>query len=70
MNISPDSEDILKAISVINGGASIVPEDLDAAVSHAISSLGKDSIQACVGKSPKEKRMFLIGFSFAVAMIK
>lgn len=60
---SPDSDDILLAISIINGGASIVPEDLDAAVSHSISGLGAEAVKSCASKTPEYKRGFIIGWA-------
>lgn len=60
---SPDSDDILLAISIINGGASILPEDLDAAVSHSISNLGPDPIRICANTVAEFKRGFLIGWA-------
>lgn len=60
---SPDSHDILTAISIINGGASIVPEDLDAAVSHSISKLSPNAIKICANSVPEFKRGFLIGWA-------
>lgn len=64
--LSPDTEDILDAIATINNGASIVPDDLDDAVSHTISKLGCEAIAACCGKPREFKRSFLI----AAAMFK
>lgn len=58
--ISPDTQDILDAISKLNGGASIVPEDLDAAVNYMISNLGSDAVRICIGKPQQFKRGFLI----------
>lgn len=60
---SPDSDEILLAISIINGGASIVPEDLDDAVSHSISKLGPEPVRVCASKKPEFKRGFLIGWA-------
>lgn len=61
MKLSPDTELLLDAISLVYGGACILPEDIDDAVSHTLTKLGKC---ACVaGKSPKEKRAFLIGYA-------
>lgn len=57
---SPDVDEILWAISVIKGEASVVPEDIDCAVSHAISNLGPEAIKECAHKSAAEKRKFLI----------
>lgn len=64
--LSPDTEDLLDAIATLNGGASIVPDELDSAVSHAISKLGCEAIAACCGKPQQFKRGFLI----AAAMFK
>lgn len=64
--LSPDAQEILNAISKLNGGASIVPEDISAAVNHAISGLGSEAIRSCIGKSDDFKRGFLI----AAAMFK
>lgn len=64
--LSPDTQDILNAISKLNGGASIVPEDLHAAVNHALSNLGPEVVRSCIGKSDDFKRGFLI----ASAMFK
>lgn len=65
-NLSPDTQDILNAISKLNGGASIVPEDVGAAVNYALSNLGPEVIRSCIGKSDDFKRGFLI----AAAMFK
>ncbi len=62
--VSPDTEMILDAISKIRGGASIVPEDLDAAVSHIISEIGGDAMKLCAGKNPNFKRGFLICYAY------
>lgn len=64
--LSPDAKDILDAIATLNGGASIVPECIDSAVSHAISNLGAEAIAVCCGKPREFKRGFLI----AAAMFK
>lgn len=61
MNMSPDTDDVMEAISALRGGASIVPEDLDSAVSHVISGMGREAITLCCGKSPEAKRWFVIG---------
>lgn len=61
--LSPDTDDILLAISIVNGGASVLPEDLDAAVSHSISKLGADAIRLCANTDDKYKRGFLIGWA-------
>lgn len=61
--LSPDSDDILAAISIVKGGASIVPDDLDAAVSHVISELGPEAIRYCANMSDKYKRGFLVGWA-------
>lgn len=60
---SPDSTDILTAISIINKGASIVPEDLDAAISHSISKLGPNAVEACTNSVTEFKRGYLIGWA-------
>lgn len=62
--VSPDTDVILEAISRINGGASILPEDLDGAVSQMISTLGGDAMRMCAGKNPIAKRWFLIGYAY------
>lgn len=61
--ISPDANEILLAISIINGGASIIPDDIDAAVSHLISELGPEAIRYCANMSDKYKRGFLVGWA-------
>lgn len=61
--MSPDADDILLAISIIKGGSSIVPEDLDAAVIHTISELGLHAVNSCSGKSMHYKRGFLVGWA-------
>lgn len=58
--LSPDTQEILDAIAELNGGASIVPECLDSAVSHAISNISTEAIMACSGKPREFKRGFLI----------
>lgn len=65
-NLSPDTQDILNAISKLNGGASIVPENIHAAVNHSLSKLGPEVIRACIGK-PDD---FKCGFLIAAAMFK
>lgn len=62
--LSPDAEDVLEAISILNGGASIVPEDLDGAVSHMISSIGGNAMRMCAGKNSDFKRGFLICYAY------
>lgn len=64
MLISPDTEDVLEAISKLKGGASIVPEDLDGAVSHMISAIGGDAMRVCAGKNSDFKRGFLICYAY------
>ncbi|CAL9982763.1 hypothetical protein VPHD81_0029 [Vibrio phage D81] len=68
--LSPDTERVLEAISIINGGASIVPEDLDAAVSHMISKIGSHAIRDTCGMAPDIKRSYLVGYAAAVANMK
>lgn len=63
MIMSPDVERILEAINTIKGGASIVPEDIDAAVSHVLSSLPKNARMDCIGMRPEQKRAFLLGYA-------
>lgn len=63
MRISPDVERVLEAINVIKGGASIVPEDIDSAVSHVLSSLPRKAMRECIGLSPAQKRAFLLGYA-------
>lgn len=67
MNVSPDTDDVLRAISTLKGGRAIVPEDLDATVSHVISDMGAGAISLCCGKSPEAKRWFIIGAAFQKA---
>lgn len=67
MNVSPDTDDVLRAISTLKGGRSIVPEDLDATVSHVISDMGAGAISLCCGKSAEAKRWFIIGAAFQKA---
>jgi hypothetical protein len=64
MLVSPDTEDILEAISTLKNGASIVPENLDGAVSHMISAIGGDAMRVCAGKNSDFKRGFLICYAF------
>lgn len=64
--LSPDTQEILDAISKLNGGASIIPEDLDAAVNYMISNMGNEAVRTCIGKPQEFKRGFLI----AAAMFK
>lgn len=59
-NISPDTQDLLDAISALNGGASIVPDDIDAAVNYMLSNLGSETVRICIGKPPEFKRGYLI----------
>ncbi|CAH9011552.1 conserved hypothetical protein [Vibrio phage 236O40-1] len=66
MLISPDVEDILDAISIINGGNSIIPEDLGSAVSHTISRIGPSAIRECANKTEKEKRKYLIEYARSI----
>lgn len=61
--VSPDADDVLLAISIIKGGSSIVPENLDAAVAHTISELGGHAIHLCAGKPLEFKRGFIIGWA-------
>lgn len=68
--LSPDAERVLEAISIINGGASIVPEDLDDAVSHMISRIGSHAIRDNCGMAPHMKRSYLIGYAAAIANMK
>lgn len=63
--LSPDTEMVIEAINEIFG-RSLVPEDLNAAVSHSISMLGTDSILACSGKPFEFKAGYLIGYAAAV----
>lgn len=63
MIVSPDVEKILEAINIIKGGASIVPEDIDSAVSHVLSTLPKKVRINCLGLSPEHKRAFLLGYA-------
>lgn len=61
--LSPETEDILDAISTVHGGASILPEDIDHAVSHMISTMESQAVMICAGKSLRDKRMFLLGYA-------
>lgn len=63
MRLSPDTERILEAINIIKGGASIVPEDIDAAVNLVLSSLGRDVIMDCIGMNPDVRRAYLLGYA-------
>lgn len=57
-NLSPDTKDLLDAISTLNGGCSIAPEHIDSAVSDEIEKLGIEAVSLCVGKPQEFKRGF------------
>lgn len=63
MMVSPDVERILEAINTIKKGASIIPEDIDSAVSHALSSLPRNARVDCIGMDAKSRRAFLLGYA-------
>lgn len=63
MMLSPDVEKVLEAINTIKGGASVIPEDLDSAVSHALSLLPRAARMDCIGMKPEMKRAFLLGYA-------
>lgn len=66
MILSPDVERILEAINIIKGGASIVPEDIDSAVSHVLSELPRKARHECIGMRPEQKRAFLLGYAACI----
>ena len=67
MNISPDTEQLLEAISIINkNGASLCPDDIEASVTQTLKNIGIDAVTMCFGKTYKEKQAFILGYALAI----
>lgn len=60
MIMSPDVEDVLQAIAIINGHTTIVPEDIEPAIDKTIADTGTDPSKM----SLREKKTFLTNAAF------
>lgn len=67
--VSPDTEELLTALSTVKHGASIVPEDIDASINQILSDIGGEVALTCIGKSPQQKRMILIGYALCMRAV-
>ncbi|MGL4638560.1 MAG: hypothetical protein ACRCVX_02360 [Shewanella sp.] len=63
MIVSPDTEQLLEAMSIIDPNFNMVPEDLDGAIDRMIREIGTNELMACSGKPSEFKRGFIIGYA-------